>query len=463
MTGTPPNCYPLPPATTEQPPPPTTAAPPPTTAAPPPTTQPPPPTTTIYVPPTTAPPKCLAGQTGTPPNCKTGRDTTRCATGYHRNESTCHPDHGDPPCGSGLWTPHAGHAPQQRPACTTTTTDKDDDPLVTICTPTRGGDSGTRGSSAFHDHGGRGCHSASVEHVTRTYWWLAHLHECQYTTWHDHDGRGCHLESDVHPPEPPNPQPKCKYKGQIYIEGVGCRTIDADATNFDIGRLASAVISLGGLAACGVAFTTVVGGIICGGVFIAVSELSRDIINGTNVANDPSRLAGALISLGGLAACGVAFTTVVGGIICGGVFIAVSELSQEIVKRTNHAADSTPTTEAPDITEPTPDTGDANSEPEPTPTTAPPTPDGDAEDGADDDGGGENDDGDDADSDDEPGPQPNDPRPDYDADGDGGISDSERQNAQNDWKNGKLDGDDYERINNLWLCSIGIPVPGVCR
>ncbi len=52
--------------------------------------------------------------------------------------------------------------------------------------------------------------------------------------------------------------------------------------------------------------------------------------------------------------------------------------------------------------------------------------------------------------------------PDYDADGDGKISDAERQKAQNDWKSGKLDGDAYERINNLWLCSIGIPVHGVC-
>ncbi len=46
--------------------------------------------------------------------------------------------------------------------------------------------------------------------------------------------------------------------------------------------------------------------------------------------------------------------------------------------------------------------------------------------------------------------------------GAGALSDAERQKAQNDWKNGKLDGDAYERINNRWLCSIGIPVQGLC-
>ena len=92
------------PTPTTAPPPANTQPPPPTTAAPPPTTAPPPPTTTIYVPPTTT--------TTAPP---------RCATGYHRNGSTCHPNHGDPPCGTGLWTPHAGHSPQQRPPCRVTT------------------------------------------------------------------------------------------------------------------------------------------------------------------------------------------------------------------------------------------------------------------------------------------------------------------------------------------------------
>ena len=153
MTGTPPNCYPPPPATTEPPPPPTTAPPPPTTQ--------PPPTTTVYVPPTTtttAPPQCpagetgtppncqkaecragqtgtppdckkaecLAGQTGTPPNCKSGRDTTRCATGHHRFGTGCHPNHDwtKIPCGTGTWTPHSGHTAQQRPACED---DQDDD------------------------------------------------------------------------------------------------------------------------------------------------------------------------------------------------------------------------------------------------------------------------------------------------------------------------------------------------
>ena len=42
--------------------------------------------------------------------------------------------------------------------------------------------------------------------------------------------------------------------------------------------------------------------------------------------------------------------------------------------------------------------------------------------------------------------------PGYDANGDGKIDSAERQKAQDDWKNGKLDGNAYERINSRYLC-----------
>ena len=160
MTGTPPNCYPPPPATTEPPPPPTTAAPPPTTAAPPPTT--------AYVPPTTT-------TTTTPP--------PPCVPPRHRHGSTCHPDHGEPPCGTGLWTPHAGHTPQQRPACED---DKDDN---------EGGEKGTRSNrcadNSEHRHlmAGHmtGCHDAApADHCPAGQHAHSHAGAC-----HRNDVRSC--------------------------------------------------------------------------------------------------------------------------------------------------------------------------------------------------------------------------------------------------------------------------------
>ena len=194
MTGTPPNCYPPPPATTEPPPPPTTAPPPPTTQ--------PPPTTTVYVPPTTtttAPPQCPAGETGTPPNCqkaecragqtgtppdcKTGRDPTRCATGYHRNGSTCHANHDwtKIPCGTGTWTPHVGHTPKQQSPCED---DKDDeDRWLHAC---RHIDIIIFGGVP-HAHDGLACHdSAPPDH---------HCGQGEHT----HDGKNCHSQETVHP------------------------------------------------------------------------------------------------------------------------------------------------------------------------------------------------------------------------------------------------------------------------
>ena len=90
-TGTPPNCSPVPPTNENRDPdpPPTTAPPPP---PPPPTTAPPPPPP----PPTTAP---------------------LCVPPAHRYGNGCHEHSFDPPCGTGLWVPHAGHTPQRRPPC----------------------------------------------------------------------------------------------------------------------------------------------------------------------------------------------------------------------------------------------------------------------------------------------------------------------------------------------------------
>jgi len=45
-----------------------------------------------------------------------------CATGTHRHSGDCHPNHSDPPCGDGAWTPHAEHAPVRQTPCKTPST-----------------------------------------------------------------------------------------------------------------------------------------------------------------------------------------------------------------------------------------------------------------------------------------------------------------------------------------------------
>ena len=103
MTGTPPNCYPPPPATT-QPPPPTT-------------TQPPPqcPAGQVGTPPNCQTPQCPAGQTGTPPNCKTP-PPPKCPAGQVGTPPNCQ----TPKCPAG----QTGTPPNcQTPPTTTTTKD----------------------------------------------------------------------------------------------------------------------------------------------------------------------------------------------------------------------------------------------------------------------------------------------------------------------------------------------------
>lgn len=108
-TGTPPDCYPIPPANDPVPTIPTIPdvndpnygeddepedTTPPTTAAP-----------------TTAPPTTAA-----PPPCYWPD---------HSHGTTCHAWHGEAPCGTGTWSPHSGHTPVQRPPCPTTPPDDD--------------------------------------------------------------------------------------------------------------------------------------------------------------------------------------------------------------------------------------------------------------------------------------------------------------------------------------------------
>ncbi len=57
----------------------------------------------IHTPATTAPPPTTAPR--------------QCSAGSHRYGNGCHSHGFTPPCGTGTWTPHAGHTTQQRPAC----------------------------------------------------------------------------------------------------------------------------------------------------------------------------------------------------------------------------------------------------------------------------------------------------------------------------------------------------------
>ena len=84
MTGTYPNCYPIPPVTQPVCPAGMTGTPPNCYPPPPATTQPPPP-------PTTQPPECPAGQTGTPPNCKTP-PPPECPAGQTGTPPNCKTD-----------------------------------------------------------------------------------------------------------------------------------------------------------------------------------------------------------------------------------------------------------------------------------------------------------------------------------------------------------------------------------
>ena len=245
MTGTPPNCYPPPTTTTEPPPPPTTATPPPTTAAPPPTTQPPPPTTTIYVPPTTT-------TTTTAPRA--------CIPPRHRHGSTCHHNHSDPPCGTGLWTPHNGHPPQQRPPCTTEPPKTTEPPACEtdqhrhgITQNRSGADSGCHYVSASHcaagyhehAHGSGACHSVGNEryshkanHFGDIYHCSAGEHEHPHGlgNCHDADTLHCHHHPSANDPTPS----RCHDAGIVHTEDCpagqhkhdaglgGCHPVDED-------------------------------------------------------------------------------------------------------------------------------------------------------------------------------------------------------------------------------------------
>ena len=191
MTGSPPNCYPPPPATTQPPPPPpTTQPPPPTTQPPPPTTQPPPPTQP-------SPPECPAGQTGTPPNCKTPRTTSTTTT------TTTPQKNGEGDCPSGTFV--SGDC-QPR--------ENDDASQLALQSAhggaACGGGSG-EGSAAFHEHPGRSCHRQDTEHTSLT------CRGSQRQGHHDHGGTAdCH-----HLAYTPRGHSHSDYGGRAVEAGTG--------------------------------------------------------------------------------------------------------------------------------------------------------------------------------------------------------------------------------------------------
>ena len=83
-----------------------------------------------------------------------------CPSGEHRHGSGgCGPDH-VPPCGVGKWDPGHGHASVDRPACTYSDASHATGP-ITYC----GTQSHTHKTSHFH-HGGDGCHPVADAHPT---------------------------------------------------------------------------------------------------------------------------------------------------------------------------------------------------------------------------------------------------------------------------------------------------------
>ena len=196
MTGSPPNCYPPPPTTT-QPPPPTTTQ--------------PPPTTTVYVPPTT---------TTQPPQCHWPN---------HSHGTTCHAHNLTPPCGVGTWVPHSGHSPVTSPPCPTTPPNDGEDGGCAPMSYRPGGGGPTIHDVEAHRHSMgtqrnrngatmSACHPVGQSHCNED--WHEHVHGSQNChqiyrrlssslsdQWHhctngqhehEHNSGQCHDEDEVH-------------------------------------------------------------------------------------------------------------------------------------------------------------------------------------------------------------------------------------------------------------------------
>jgi hypothetical protein len=174
------------------------------------------------------------------PPCRTTTTTTtttplQCVPPAHRYGNVCHTHVFTPPCGTGLWAPHSGHAPQQRPPCstttiTTTTTPKDAEP--TACESTQkagqrererhrhpitrnrsGADSGCHYVEASHCpagqhehvHGSGSCHSnvgGTLYSSVRSNRHSGSTHHCSESGAHEHPhGSGnCHDADTIHCP-----------------------------------------------------------------------------------------------------------------------------------------------------------------------------------------------------------------------------------------------------------------------
>ena len=146
-----------------------------------------------------------------------------CIPPRHSHGSTCHDNHGDPPCGTGLWTPHVGHYPQQQPPCPTeprqirpprTCETEQHEHAITRS----GADSGCHHVSASHcpdghhqhKHGSGACHnnvgdglSSSVRSNLHSGSSLHcpdghHEHDGHYE--HKHGSGACHHADTIHCP-----------------------------------------------------------------------------------------------------------------------------------------------------------------------------------------------------------------------------------------------------------------------
>ena len=112
------------------------------------------------------------------PPCSTTTTTQpepKCIWPNHAHGSTCHGWHGEPPCGTGTWSPGHGHTPVQRPPCSTTTTTQPADCEASEHRHTLGARRNRGGGTTST------CHAASASHCG-----AGNMHE------HVHGSQECH-------------------------------------------------------------------------------------------------------------------------------------------------------------------------------------------------------------------------------------------------------------------------------
>ncbi len=308
MTGTYPNCFPIPPTNDPAPDPEdkecpagTTGTPPNCKTQPPPTTAPPPTTTT------TEPPKCPAGTSGTPPNCV----PDVCPAGYSGTPPNCVKD----VCPSGqTGTPPNCKTVQPPPECpkqlsTYSHLDREQHRHVMGSQRNRGG--GTKSACHLaeashcpsgqheHVHGSQECHNLgqAVKNASGT-----------HTGWTDHCALGEHSHQHsgaCHAADPP-------YYDGVKIEkteiarGYICHTTDtkphgevkscarvpkgSDLEKRINDALEDAEAAGTGLLLCAIvtAATAGTGGLLCGGAWIAATIIGEVLCLQPWCTKDPS-------------------------------------------------------------------------------------------------------------------------------------------------------------------------------